>query len=544
MTIDSKVKQIAANINDTNNTESFSAMNTLNDSMSQSSQEGLFYSSNGNEIRYGGNANDDKEEDYVLDLEYLNQQANTNTTAGYDSSSYVQNINIDYTRGIWGAPYQFLPLTDMRISGNCSDDDLSGFGIEFGERIVARLPLLLMTPGKPKFMPDFDDKSKASLLSQLSVNGISDELKNILNNQLGKTGGKYYDLKFAYSEYYQYVNTEANTMATLLGISNIPMSAYGVDGGNIGTYNWANYTNAALTGAYNSKEFVAFYVEADNVSDSFSNSTSQSMLASAANQVSDVGREIGFLLGTEGSFIDSLSINAEDMNSILTSTQDKLGGLSSKIPIVGNLIQDIGSKLTTVMTGAKLLFPEIWEDSSFTRSYSINMKLRTPDADVLSWYINIGVPLCHLISFVLPMQTSGDTNQGYRSPFLIRGFYKGSFNCDMGIITDMQITKGGDSQWTLSGLPLEVDVSFTIKELYSAMSMTNNDGSGMTTIMDNESLLNYLMNTCAINIAEPSLQRKLNLYENAYINKITNIPGNIKNSFDEGVSQLISDLLS
>ena len=100
MAIDSKVKQIAANINDSNNTESFSAENTLNDSVSQSSQDGLFYSSNGNEIRYGGNANGDEEEDYVLDLEYLNQQANTNTSVGYDSSSYVQNINIDYTRGI------------------------------------------------------------------------------------------------------------------------------------------------------------------------------------------------------------------------------------------------------------------------------------------------------------------------------------------------------------------------------------------------------------------------------------------------------------
>ena len=54
----------------------------------------------------------------------------------------------------------------MRISGNCSDHDLSGFVIEFGERIVSRLPLLLMTPGKPKFMPDFDDKSKSRLIGQ------------------------------------------------------------------------------------------------------------------------------------------------------------------------------------------------------------------------------------------------------------------------------------------------------------------------------------------------------------------------------------------
>ena len=92
-------------------------------------------------------------------------------------------------------------------------------------------------------------------------------------------------------------------------------------------------------------------------------------------------------------------------------------------------------------------------------------------------------------------------------------------------------------------ITIRIDVTFTIKELYNAMSMTNNDGANTTTIMDNESLLNYLMNTCAINIAEPNLQRKVNLYKNAYVNKVTNIPGNIKNSFDQGVSQLVSDLL-
>ena len=81
----------------------------------------------------------------------------------------------------------------------------------------------------------------------------------------------------------------------------------------------------------------------------------------------------------------------------------------------------------------------------------------------------------------------------------------------MGIITDMQMNRGNESSWTLDGLPMEVDVSMTIKELYSAMSMTNNDGLNNTTIMDNDALLNYIMNICGINIAQPSIEKYINL---------------------------------
>lgn len=480
---------------------------------------------------------------YLTDLDYY-----LNSESGWNSyNSDYMNLNIDYTKGVWGAPYQFLPSADMRTlndgSGrtSVSEDYIDKFGIEYGERIVSRMPLLLITPGKPFFMTDFDEKTKKGILSSLASKA-SDTFINSVDELISgkKTGGRYYTLRFAYDEYYQYVNTECNTMAVLLGIQDYDMEEIGGTG-KIGTYDWSNYTNEKLKGVFSSKEFVAFYLDSEtSISDSFSNSTSESMLASAANQVSDVGREIGFLLGTEGSKIDSKLISAESLGDGLKGVTTALSG----IPVVGNLISDISSKLVTVMSGGRLLFPEIWSDSSFTKSYSINIKLRTPEPDVLSWYINIGVPLCHLISLVLPMQTSGATNQGYKSPFLVRAFYKGLFNCDMGIITDMSITKGSECAWTLSGLPLEVDVSMTIKELYQAMSMTNNNGYNTTTIMDNDALLNYLMNTCGINIANPIMKRYADLYANAYDNKITDIPGNIFNSLSSGVSQFMYNLKS
>ena len=63
----------------------------------------------------------------------------------------------------------------------------------------------------------------------------------------------------------------------------------------------------------------------------------------------------------------------------------------------------------------------------------------------------------------------------YKSPFLVRAFYKGLFNVDMGIITDLTFTKGKEAAWSKSGIPLTVDVSFTIKDLYNDMYITNMD---------------------------------------------------------------------
>lgn len=488
---------------------------------------------------------------YMNDTDiYLNSETGwgLGITENLSADSYIQS-DIDSTRGIWGAPYQFLPSADMRVlegiegGVSISDEYISKYGYEYNERIASRMPVLLLTPGRPFFMSDFDDATKSKL--EKAMMSATDELKDFLDSiAKGRTGGKFYTLRFAYAEYYKYVNTMANSMAVLLGISDVQAdTCYGATGsGNqtLGKYDWSNFTNSSINGVFSSKEFVAFYLDSEtSISDSFSNSTSESMIASASKSMSDVGREIGFLLGTSGDKIDRII----DMSTI----QDGMDGINTVLqglPIVGQLITDIGSKLTTVMSGGKLLFPEIWNDSSFSRSYSVNLKLRTPEPDPLSWYINIGVPLCHLLAFTLPIQTYGATNQGYKSPFLVRGFYKGLFNVDMGIIDSLQISKGNESSWTLNGLPMEVNVSMNIKELYNAMSMTYNDGANLKTVMDNDAFLNYLMNMCGINIATPEWKRSLALAGNAYGNKLTNWWGNLLNSGTETISNIVHNFES
>ena len=167
------------------------------------------------------------------------------------------------------------------------------------------------------------------------------------------------------------------------------------------------------------------------------------------------------------SFIFLLGAGAQDITNLMDETAIKsamaaIDEIGKKYLGNSPLLSNIASNFQTVATGGKLLFPEIWNDSTFSRNFDINIKLRTPDADVVSWYLNIYVPLCHLIALAAGHQT--DNVNGYYSPFLVRAYYKGLFNVDMGIVTDMSITKGKEAAWSIDGLPTEIDVSITIKD--------------------------------------------------------------------------------
>ena len=286
-----------------------------------------------------------------------------------------------------------------------------------------------------------------------------------------------------------------------------------VDGQKLENKSWAKDTNDSFNKLFSVyRGCTAWYCDSEtSISDSFSNGTTESMLSSKINSVSEYGRELNFLLGTvktqTGVALDkftseeNLASNMENVDNFISSALGN-NGLSGVFSSITNAAQ-------TVIAGGKLVFPEIWSDSSFSRSYNINLKLVSPDGDDLSIYLNIIVPMLHLLALVLPREAS--SSHGYISPFLVRAFYKGLFNVDMGIITDLSFNKGKEAAWTASGLPTIVDVSFTIKDLYNDMYMTNMDNMKHD-MMDNIILMDYISNMCGVNINEVDIIRAIDLF--------------------------------
>jgi len=410
-------------------------------------------------------------------------------------NSLLNGLRIKTLRGVHGMPYQYMDIADTRI-----DSSPGAFGRKYAEKIVARMPLLLMTPGTPEFLSGYTDAEKKGLIENvLSMFGgnNSSNLDNVLKRE-----GRYYSLKTDWVGYFNHVNPMCRAAARFLKIDDEE-----IDGVKLDNYDWSNNYNEEIHRYLAYRGSVAFYINSDTqISDSFSTNTTESALANKVNSISDMGRELNFLLGgvstMTGQAFDSLS--AEGLLKDYNNNED----MASRIVSGDNLFKGIATGLQTVVAGGKLIFPEIWSDSSFSRSYDINMKLTTPDNDKLSWYLNILVPIFHLIGFAAPRQAGVN---GYVSPYLVRGFYKGLFNCNMGIVTNISINKGQEGSWTKDGLPTVVDVSLSIKDLYSVMAITSNENIKYG-LMNNITLMDYIANICGININEPDIKRTVDMY--------------------------------
>lgn len=428
------------------------------------------------------------------------------------NKSYVEalsSLDMETMRAVYGAPYQFLEHVDPRTR------TLSGreYGRVYGERIVAKLPLLIIAPGEPDFLAGFtEDERKKSLESIVRM--VDDASSGKFLKKIGQSDlddlisdeGKYYSFRYNLSEYFNYLNPMLNNAARLLGISDEKYF-----GEALGSYDWYTNQNSTVHDLWTGRQALAFYIESETqVSDSFTNDDTVSAMASKINQFSDMSRELGFLLGGP-----TAALGAEALKT--SFNEFELGNWASEslsaTGAMAQFIKQVAGGFNTVLTGGKLIFPNIWSDSGFMRSYDVSFKFVSPDYDDYSWYINCLVPVCHLMALTIPRATSVN---GFMSPFLVRAFYKGLFNCDMGIITNLTISKGTEGGWTKSGLPTVINCNITIKDLYSAISMTGVKGpldfEKNSKILKNSIFMDYLANMCGINLNEPDLMRTISLY--------------------------------
>lgn len=420
-------------------------------------------------------------------------------------------LRVKDLRGILGLPPQYLPSADPRIDGPLNNaGDLDSFGRVYSEKIIKYMPLLLITPGSPTFLSNYSIGKKKSVLS--AILGVK---SNTFDSLLDGGGGKFYSLKYAYVDYFSYVNTMMRSAAVFLGIGDEV-----VDGQKLNTANWLYKTGASGSSSVYShgslRKFLGPYSGAlalyadcgTETNDSFSNSTTQSGIASSINTLSDKGREANFLIGNVGSNV-GLKLDKwtgqENLQENLQNVEDMLSGIGMG---KNNIFSSIIQKAETVLAGGRLTFPEIWASSSFSRSYSCRMKLVAPAGDKLSIYLHILSTVYHLLGLVLPRQAVG---QSYFSPFLVRAYYKSLFNVDMGIIDNLSVTKGGEGEWTIDGLPTVAEISFSIQDLYQDLFMTA-DLDFRGGIMSNISELDYIANTCGVNVNDQEVMRTIKLY--------------------------------
>lgn len=450
----------------------------------------------------------------------LMEQANVNdeTNSRISDEMVANSMN-----GIWGLPYQFMSSVDPRI-GNGTDKNI-GIGRTYADRVMTRMPLMLLAPGKVSFM-----RSSAEKFVQDVTKVVNKLIEIVGGDKDASIGTKYYSFEDDWATYFKSVNVMCATGAEFLGLSDIPVKI-GNASGNLASIQWdlaqeSEYKSYIQGG--NANKYIAFYVESSgNVTEEFSNSTSESVLSSTVNGFSSTSRELQFLVGTitGREFVDE---EAE------ASVMEKINEIQDKYFNGGQLFTDIASGFATIAMGGKLIFPEIWSDSEYSKSFDFTVKLRCPDGDDLSWYLNIYVPLAHLICLTAPHQS--DNVNGIKAPFLVRGYFKGLFNCDIGIITALSISKGSDAGWTKSGLPLEVDVNVQLKDLYQSLSIVTSESP--YGFVSNTALSTYIANTCGIAINKTGIDQQWEMYKILTGNKFSHLPHNIANDLEQYIDNL------
>ena len=237
---------------------------------------------------------------------------------------------------------------------------------------------------------------------------------------------------------------------------------------------------------------VDFMVEPIQFTETLSNNTGDSFIEGMIDGITQG-------VGTEIAWITNSSADTGIIDNLTSFLGD---GLQSVSEVLGGLVQGVGGGFTrnlfsgaiAALKGQKMIYPKIYQSSESHMDYQFSITLTTPYGDPYNYYMNILVPLCHLIALVAPRMISANT---VASPFLVQAYIPGMCTCQLGIIRNMTITKNPTQKHvSVNGYPLTVKVEFEIEELYNAMSIS--PANDPASFLYNETLNDYLCNMAGL----------------------------------------------
>ena len=237
---------------------------------------------------------------------------------------------------------------------------------------------------------------------------------------------------------------------------------------------------------------VMFMVEPIAFEDHLQNTTANSMIEDNLDGISDaIGQEVAFITGSDVD-VGLVGGAVEMLGSGLSEAASFLSGLVQ--PLAGGFANNLIHGALNSIKGQKMIYPKIFQKSQSSMDYRFTIHLVSPYGDVYNYYMNIIVPLMHLIALAAPRMVTANT---VSSPFLVQAFIPGMCTCQLGIISNMEITKNKSLHAVnVNGFPLEVEVDLTIEELYDSLSVS--PANDPASFLFNETLNDYMANLAGL----------------------------------------------
>jgi hypothetical protein len=273
--------------------------------------------------------------------------------------------------------------------------------------------------------------------------------------------------------------------------------------------------------------FSTFWADnASSVSEGVSAEVGATAVAGIVKGVAETSRTAQYVLGSDWAGGEN---QKGRMGTALNGILDSVGmGRDDQVAASG-----IATALGDAILGINPLFPEVWKDSAFSRSYDLSFKFHTPYGTPGAVYQNVLLPFAQLLALVLPMMRNPGT---YSEPFCFQLDCPGHFNCDLGICTGFNFIKGGaDHLWTKDGLPRQIDVTMQVKDLYPTLSASHNNRS----LYCNPGLGSFLDNLAGINLFDATQGLSPLTTLQARIQSAMNQGSTIPNRLVQGLENII-----
>lgn len=515
----------------------------------------------------------------------------TSLAKGFDAriTSMIDNYGEDvtkYSMRLFGIPHQFTQYCDYRTYSVAQKPKYQLIGRTFLENIMLEAPVVSILPGKPVYLPAKKGAQKEGTTTALisAANEALDPALRVNDDDKVSDKVRYYDFQQDYTNYMRYVNIMCQVAAAFLDLDTA-----NIDGTTaLTTYMWENYRwtadkySTASSNVFNALKnkasntinklaagitsflglggtkitaidqkmaadndgsvvenleylltqmnFVQFYVDStSSSSESAGNRSSSSKLQGIFDSANDVMKEFAFIANSGGidqtQFTELTGGAAGALGAMLNDSNSYVGGM------IGRLLGSAGN----VIRGNTMIFPEIYQSSEYTKSYDLTIDLRSPYGNKMSFYINILVPLFHLMCLALPKQETANT---YGAPFIVKAYYPGIFSCNLGIVESLSISRAPNSDWSVDGYPMEIRVQLQIKDLYSDLTMTP-AGSALL-FLANSSLIEFIATNCGVNLITPQLSNRVKYVTAIVASSAKNAKKNVENAVVDSFESMIA----
>lgn len=404
-------------------------------------------------------------------------------TSGYKNeepnyTNYHFNMGLGFGESqVFNPPFQYNDLDDPRTHPRYSK-----IGRVYVQRILNHMPIMMVMPGKIKYHTnaltmwgiDFgaatanadylrSDNWFTKLISAAWM-GITDVVGTTIAFATSIfTGGRLVTFRQQINLFEKYFNQTVTSLANNMGLIS-PTGLYA------GRWKVLSLTHiqpgiglqrsgfGGIFGrGWRGNQMIAFMMtKSVQCSESFSNSTRENPLQEQMNAESSEA-QVQDQTGDKASSTIGQLFN-------FAQTGGDLSQLSGLGKYFGNKAGAFVSQMALIKSGAaRLVLPDVWDSSSFSRSYNFTFDCFAPYGNPTCKLETWGIQLAFWLTMTLPRQVG---SMSYIEPFIGRYVMPGKFNINFGIVESLSIDRGDDiNDWNnTDNLPRSVKINVSIKD--------------------------------------------------------------------------------